>query len=189
MQRLFKALVGDKSLSNVILVTTMWGLVDEATGADRERELVQNIDYWAGLIARGARHARFTATSESGKAIIGLLRERPQMDTQVQTQMVDEGLTVAETSAGIIVSTELEAMRLETQRMIANLKEEHKGALEEGNRMMMEHILKERETYEKRIKILEEKSRKLMERPWYRRFGEAVLQIVSFGLYDPNRWV
>jgi len=166
---MFKKLVGEDSLKNVVLVTTMWGTVDEATGAEREKDLLENPQYWEGMIARGAQHARFLATPESGKEIIRLLGDRSPTVIQIQTELIDQGLPVGKTAAGVAVDNGLEKMRLQHEQMLEDLKQEHARAVEKGNRRMMEQIQKERAESEKRIAEIKSKRVIIRKRPWWKR--------------------
>jgi len=176
-------------LCNVILVTTMWGLVDEATGAQRVNELLGQSRYWSGLIARGSQHARFLDTPESGRDIIGLLNGRPPIDTQVQTQMVNEAKSVAETAPGILVNNGLEQLRSDHQRVIVGLNEDHRKALEDGNRELLDQIAKERAEFEQRIAEIEAKSAMLkVKKVWWRRFTDGFVQFITLGYLDTSDW-
>jgi len=64
--RKFKELCGKDGLQKIILVTTMWGEVDEETGSRREEELRER--YWKTMITQGSRTARFEGTLDSESA-------------------------------------------------------------------------------------------------------------------------
>ena len=67
--RLFIDMCGQDAMTNVIIVTTMWGEVREETGKKREYELKK--DFWNGLLASGCQVKRFEDTIESAWTILG----------------------------------------------------------------------------------------------------------------------
>ena len=94
---MFEMLCGIGALQNVTLVTTMWDVVDKATGTEREKELRTN--FWKPMISSGSRIARFDSTSQSAWDILGQL-PGVKCPLQLQTEMVDEGKSLIQTAAG-----------------------------------------------------------------------------------------
>lgn len=43
---MFRKLCGEDALTNVVLATTMWELIDPVVGAKREKELINGPDLW-----------------------------------------------------------------------------------------------------------------------------------------------
>jgi hypothetical protein len=74
---MFQKLCGTDALQNVILATTMWDLVDEKTGNEREEEL--RTRYWRSMIDFGSQVARFRNTYESAWEIVRRFKGRPQV--------------------------------------------------------------------------------------------------------------
>lgn len=61
---MFQKICGEKSLKKVVLVTTMWDLLEtEALGIKRERQLRD--EYWKKMIELGSQFRRFTGTEDS----------------------------------------------------------------------------------------------------------------------------
>ena len=58
----------ESELDRVVLTTTMWDEVDEATGTKREKELKEI--YWKPLINCGSSVKRFLNTDQSGLEIL-----------------------------------------------------------------------------------------------------------------------
>lgn len=58
--KMFRELCGTEPLKNVILATSFWGKVDQATKEMRERELDTTPEFWRSMIRKGSRTARFT---------------------------------------------------------------------------------------------------------------------------------
>ena len=111
---MFRQLCGDEGLRNVILVTTMHGLVDDATRNEREADLRAN--YWSSMEARGAQYARFHRTPAFGHAIIRMLEGRPRVVLGVQREMVDQNRNVGDTAAASTLYTQKAAELAERQR-------------------------------------------------------------------------
>lgn len=102
---MFQKLCGDEGLQNVIVVTTMWGEVTEATGSQREKELIS--EYWQDMIECGSQMRRFHDRHASAWEIIKSLKEVRQ-PLQIQVEIVDKGLNLPLTSAGKTVFTWLD---------------------------------------------------------------------------------
>ena len=94
---MFENLCGKDALKNVMLVTTMWDEVEEDVGCDREKELSDN--YWNTMLKLGSHTSRFYNSTESAWDIISKL-QKTRCTVLLQTEMVDRGLQLAETSAG-----------------------------------------------------------------------------------------
>jgi hypothetical protein len=75
---MFRKLCGDDSLTNVILVTTMWEAVDRATGLAREKRLIDG--FWNIMLALGSRVERFAGQPESAWALIDVVARKRQME-------------------------------------------------------------------------------------------------------------
>jgi len=94
----FKNLCGSQALPNVILVTTMWDDVTDVDGSKRESELCER--YWKPMIVAGSRTARFLNTCNSGWNIISSIEPQSRLPVLLQTELVDLGKDLRETSAG-----------------------------------------------------------------------------------------
>jgi hypothetical protein len=55
---MFRKLCGPDCYPNIVLATTFWSGVDEDTAALREAELIQNEEFWCGMIRRGSQVIR-----------------------------------------------------------------------------------------------------------------------------------
>ncbi|KAF8157122.1 P-loop containing nucleoside triphosphate hydrolase protein [Crassisporium funariophilum] len=123
---MFKALCGTKRLKNVILTTTMWDEVDEATGNARETELKNN--YWRKMIDHQSKTARFKNTRESAFKILGPLIDeaKSQQAVLIQEEMVDMKLQLRETSAGQAFYEKMSFLVAQRQEMLRHIREELK---------------------------------------------------------------
>jgi hypothetical protein len=96
---LFVNLCGQKAMPNVILVTTMWSEVREATAIRREDELRKG--FWKDLVAAGCRIERFEDTHESAWRIVrDALQKSSGIDVTIQEEIGGGQLSVSETKAG-----------------------------------------------------------------------------------------
>lgn len=65
---MFRELCGERTLKNVVLVTTMWGEVTDEQGTARERLLRDEQFKYA--VDRGAQLCRYDNTPESGRTVL-----------------------------------------------------------------------------------------------------------------------
>jgi hypothetical protein len=113
---LFKKLVGEDALSNVVLATTMWGKVAPADMQEanrRDSELRE--DFWRDMRTKGATANRFEGTRESAQGIVSQLLGKKPVVLKVQKQLVDKNMSLNETAAGAFLEPEVsnEADQLE----------------------------------------------------------------------------
>ena len=60
---MFKKLCGEKSFSSVVLATTRWSMVDEATGIAHEEELKNTEAFWGHMYKKGSKVFRHTGSN------------------------------------------------------------------------------------------------------------------------------
>jgi hypothetical protein len=97
--RIFSSLCGQKAMPYVIIVTTMWGYVSEELGVKREEELKR--DVWKDMVADGCKIERFEDTRSSAWRIIGSLADKPGIQAQLSSEIVDGRLGLTQPIAGI----------------------------------------------------------------------------------------
>ncbi|KAB8217630.1 P-loop containing nucleoside triphosphate hydrolase protein [Aspergillus novoparasiticus] len=100
--RMFRSLIGENNMANVVLVTTRWDSVTRDEGVSRLRELLEKDKFWGGMIAAGARH----------EALLNV-----EVDCQRIVQKFGAN------RAGQVVSAELRKMEQQHAEEIAELKE------------------------------------------------------------------
>lgn len=99
--RTFEELCGKDALQNVILATTMWDEVDEATG-NMEEERMKTV-YWNKMLERRSTTARFMGTYESALQLLQPLIDAANFKRSsllLQYEMVNMGRQLTDTSAG-----------------------------------------------------------------------------------------
>ena len=105
---MIQKLCGPNCIQNIVLVTTMWSKVESVQGTRREWDLLQTSEFWKPLIAQGAQSARFEDSAESALRIIQMLCNRAARPFQIQEEMVERHLLLAETEAGRHIDRQLE---------------------------------------------------------------------------------
>ncbi|KAA1470802.1 hypothetical protein DENSPDRAFT_849813 [Dentipellis sp. KUC8613] len=149
--KLFRELCGTSVLSNVLLVTNMWGAVDPAVGAAREAELSSEDKFFKPVLDKGARLRRHMNTAISAHAILQEFLDAKPAPLRIQRELVDRGMSVSQTSAGVAIGRELqqeiEQLRRDAQGVRAELRAaeenrdwETKKELEQEEKTLCEQI-------------------------------------------------
>ena len=133
--KMFQKLCGENYFQNVVLATTMWGNLHGKgltldTGIARERELVEKPQFWGAMYQRRSRVMRHTGNKESAEGIISYLmslHSRPVLT--IQDEMVNQRKKVGDTAAGMEVEKELQAVKAQNRKDIAELQRNHEDAM------------------------------------------------------------
>jgi len=122
--RMFEKLCGKNALRNIILTTTMWDEIDEASGVRREKELRSN--YWKVMIDHGSKTARYRNTRESAWDIVDQFCEiaNKRCAMLLQQEMVDMEKQLRETQAGQALFATLEVLVKKQQEMLLKIRAE-----------------------------------------------------------------
>lgn len=152
--RLLRALCGEHYFQNTVLVTTMWSTVPvssmEATCV-REVELNTSSSFWADMIERGAKYARWEGSSERAKEIVELCllkADAPKLNIIMELQ---RGFPLEETSAGRILTEELRRREEEEREVLRGEQEamrsleRQRADLEARVRYQQDEVRRERE--------------------------------------------
>jgi len=103
---LFTKLVGEDALPNVVLATTMWGLVTDMEKANsRDSELRE--EYWGGMRRKGSTTTRFDGSTASAQGIVSQLLGKKSVVLKVQEQLVDQKMSLNQTAAGEFLEPEV----------------------------------------------------------------------------------
>ena len=153
---MFQKLCGDKSLRNVVLVTTQWDGISEEVGGAREVELSDSDDFWKGMIAKGAQRARFYGSRQDGVAIVESLLDRGTTVLQLQDEIVNKGLSIFESSAGMAVEEQLNELKKAHRAELRLAQEKWEKAVEERD-------LEMRGLMEEEVRRVKEEMRKVKE--------------------------
>ncbi|KUI68652.1 Cell division control protein 11 [Cytospora mali] len=127
---MFKKLTGEANLKNVILATSMWDRVTEDEGVKREEELMNK--FWKLLLAMGAETVRHRGTPESAWHIAYKLVGKKPVYLQLQEEMGKDNKALRDTTAGRQVMVEIEQMKEQHQRELADMENMMKNSAEQN---------------------------------------------------------
>jgi hypothetical protein len=155
--RTFKKLCGPEFLSKVVLATTFWTAVSQATGNAREDQLKTKDEFWGAMIKNGSKVFRHDRREESAAQIVEYLVSLRSIDGQVpplaiQKQMVEEGKTLDETGAGMEVESQLIAQKKMYEQKLANMRDELKEALAAHDKEWQKELKEQKDEIEKKMK-------------------------------------
>ncbi|KAF5013317.1 hypothetical protein FDECE_667 [Fusarium decemcellulare] len=134
---IFKRICGEDALTNVLLITSRWSEVDEATGASRERQLRET--FWAYMLGRGSCMSRFHGDRSSAVGLASQLLMKEPVVLRLQHEMIDEGKDLNETTVGSFVDQNLEKRRDQALQDIKKL-EKLRNEMNGSNRAMKRRV-------------------------------------------------
>lgn len=150
---MLKAVCGESSFPNVVLITTMWNLLEQSegsldSGAQRESELRSNDNFWGAMEKGGSRIIRHFGDWQSAFSIVSFLFDKKsRVVLDIQRQMVDEEKGLNETTAGQFVQKELLEARQRYERDIAEYQQSIDDALKEKDADMATILQEQREEH------------------------------------------
>lgn len=178
---MFQRLCGERSMSNIVLLTTMWNqLNDKAVGLARERELRR--EYWNVMESKGSKIRQFNGEPDMAKALICRLARMSDIVLDIQTELVDQGKSLEETTAGKLVVPHLEDQIVESNNEIQTLEKMIVKAEEVNNRTERGQLEEQRASLINKRQGDIERRRRLKSRP-----GQAVLVEIEENK-KPGRW-
>lgn len=122
---MFKKLCGENAYSSVVLATSMWSLVDEALGEQREQELIETKRFWGYMHEKGSRIFRLDSTPESGLEIIKYIISLGSTTLlEVQDEIVNRGRQIEDTGAGVQLNEDIIRERKKHQAELLGLKKQ-----------------------------------------------------------------
>lgn len=128
--RMFKKLCGDNGLGSVVLATTMWSVGAESEQIERENQLKTEPGFWKGMIDRGSKVFRQDEGYESASRILDyLVQKNRRVTLDIQSDMIDKGLTLDQTAAGQEVQSELAKQREHYEKLLMRIKDDMSEAL------------------------------------------------------------
>ncbi|RSL88429.1 hypothetical protein CEP51_001744 [Fusarium floridanum] len=129
--RMFRKLVGDDSLSNVILSSTHWSRVSPEEGTRREADLRDK--FWKDLTDKGAAMMRHTGERESALALVDALINKPPVVLDIQHELVDQGKALIDTAAGSELNKELLDLQHRYETDLREVRKEMEIAIREND--------------------------------------------------------
>ncbi|XEV04393.1 hypothetical protein FSHL1_009680 [Fusarium sambucinum] len=169
---LLRKLCGKDAFKNVVLVTTMWELVEPEIGNRREKELEETEEFWGFMKRHGSQIRRHQNTEESAREILSMfVPETPEIQPEIvalaiQKELADEHKTLDQTSAGLLLDGTWAKEKEALKRELEEVREEVKIANEERDHMMaklMQDQQKEMDINVEKIRMEQEKLRVTME--------------------------
>ena len=160
---MFKKLVGEHNMGNVILLTTMWGnLSPSEDGEMRVKELTGKGKFWSGMIASGASHEKYDGTKDDARRIVKRMLQNRPVTLQIQEELA-RGTRLVDTAAGKEVSVRLEEVEAKHAREMLDLKEQMELASEKKNNELLEEVKALYENTQSEQKKVAEAQKKLLE--------------------------
>ena len=138
--QIFTKICGVDALKNVVLATNRWDEVVEAVGADREQQLRTN--FWAYMLSKGSIMTRFYGDRPSAVGMVSQLLGRSSIVLDIQRELVDEGKTLNQTTAGAMVNDEAGSKKAEYEQALRDL-EDLRRTLQEQDQEMRKQIQKD----------------------------------------------
>jgi hypothetical protein len=157
---MFKKLCGENAFQHIKLATTMWKNLNGPnlsydTGVAREKELLDRKEWWGLMCDRGSSVVRHDGTKECAMEMIeDLIQRRNQggpVVLEIQKEMVDDKLSLEQTSAGIAVDQELSIAKQKFEEQIADLQESYDEALKDRDEQLAEILREQRDDLEKKL--------------------------------------
>ena len=172
--RMFRKLCGPDCYKNVVLATTFWNKVSEATGQEREKELMAKDEFWGQMVKKGSQVVRLGRDKDSALGVIGLIKQDDKILLQAQKELVLENKSRDETAAAVLVNEEAKKLEKERQRRLAMEKDQAERQLRARE---AERARKAKEEKDRLAAELEEQGRLNRERQEQRERQEKIMQV------------
>ncbi|KAL3479241.1 hypothetical protein BJX99DRAFT_86652 [Aspergillus californicus] len=154
---LFKQLCGQDALKKVILVTPMWDKVLKKEGSSRGKELINTPEFWSWMLGKGSSTHRHDNTEASARSIVNqLASHHSPITTDIQRQLVDERLTLDQTSAGQELQGELLREKAKWAKERKEIEQHMRAAIQQRDRETEKTLREERDRYTKMIRKVED---------------------------------
>lgn len=155
--RLFEKICGSQNFGAVSIVTTMWGLLKgedaHQHAMKRAESLKSTPEFFGNLIQGGAIMVQHDNTFKRAVEIVEHLAKRNQsVLLDMQVEMVDEGRSLRETSAGQFLHGELSEVRAKYKRELQHLQEALEEARHEEDEDLVSTISEQQRECEEYIK-------------------------------------
>jgi hypothetical protein len=155
-------LCGSETFENVVLASTFWDVVDEASGVGRENELCQTPQFWGGMKRNGSKVIRIKDYAQS-KDILLQLAGKPEVVLQIQIEMVKDEKELSATAAGQKLNEECVRLHEEHQQQKSVIENRAKAELkireEQNKRKLAEQLTRQKAAHQLQKKLVEDKQR------------------------------
>ncbi|KAJ4352431.1 uncharacterized protein N0V89_007779 [Didymosphaeria variabile] len=167
-----KKICGIDALKNVILATTRWDGLNDALGSDREHQLRE--EFWAYMLGHGSKMSRFHGDRGSAVSLLSQLLSSEPVVLELQRELVQEGKTLDQTTAGAYVEHNLDQLKARYEQQMADL-EHLKQELQENDRKMKRQIQKDWEADQARLAAVR-KEKEQLQRPVSQEIDQQIKQ-------------
>jgi hypothetical protein len=144
---LFRQLVGDEALGNVILATTQWSRISDSdmpAALGREQELRDK--YWREMLDADSMTTRFTGDRASAEGIVAQLLGKKHVVLKLQRELIDEKKSLGKTGAGLFLKPKIDRKMRENREDLKRLKAElATGRLNNTRRLRIQREISEAE--------------------------------------------
>lgn len=137
--RAFQRLCGEDNFEHIVLCTTFWDTVEEATGVAREKELCENPDFWAKMMGQGSRVVQIRNYAQS-KDVLMQMSRKSTVTLEIQKEMVEERRSLDETSVGKAMHVQMAQMKAEHEAQLARAKLEAAEKIENHRKRHEEEL-------------------------------------------------
>ena len=120
---LFKELIGENALSNVVLATTMWSEMKDIEKAN-ERDSELREEYWDDMRRKGSATTRFDGTTASAEGIVSQLLGKKSVVLKIQEQLVDQKMSLRQTAAGAFLEPEIRTKEAQCRKRMIELEQD-----------------------------------------------------------------
>ena len=149
---LFRQLCGNDGLRNVILVTSMWDIVDSTLGLSRQKELEK--EFWKPMMDVGSRAYAYQGRA-SAHEIVDLILKNQSTVLQIQRELVDQKRKLLQTEAGQVVDAGLASSVDSSQKQLERLQMFLEEAHQDSPDTLVDDLSKQRNGIVNRIKCME----------------------------------
>lgn len=138
----------------------MWSKEKASTAVQREQELINDGGFWKVMKERGSSVMRWLDDNYSANSIVEHLLEARRnhgvVALKIQRELVDEGMTLVNTSAGQEVNKELSELRDKLEDELRRIQLENKDAMATKDVEWQESLVEQRIQLEKLRRMAEE---------------------------------
>ena len=115
--KMFRKLVGKDNFCNVLVVTTMWDVIDKVVGEKREEELKSKDLFFKLLLEQKAQLFRHDSGIDSAERIVNTILKNDPQAVLIQTELSKDGLVDSTTSTGVEIVAEFERSDLHSESL------------------------------------------------------------------------
>ena len=164
--QIFQSLCGIQCFPNIVLVTTMWDILEQNdavdTGLSREEILKEKDEFWGEMVKGEAEVTRHDGQLKSAEAILAKILSRNRtVVMDIQKELVDDDLPLEETKVGRLLLEDIMVTRGRHQRDLSEIQEGLEDAVKQYDEEMIATMAEERRRIEALIEGTEESENRL----------------------------